>query len=169
MVRLLVCQLTSYIGIHAQCRLHESTSYLETWMLQALMLPSLAENPPTFPHLPLPGCSWWGKLVTVKQSTYPKVFVFKMDDRSLWELILHYGLFLGGIFQLICILAIVIVPSDNSVDDEGILLNKEDKLRKFQGQQTLQSQTRLRERRKKKWHCRYFCWVWLKFSGFSSL
>jgi len=73
-----------------------------------------------------------------------------MDDRSLWELILHYGLFLGGIFQLICILAIVIVPSDNSVDDEGILLNKEDKLRKFQGQQTLQSQTRLRERRKKK-------------------
>lgn len=73
-----------------------------------------------------------------------------MDDRSLWEAILHYGLFLGGIFQLICILAIVIVPSDNSVDDEGILLNKEDKLRKFQGQQTLQSQTRLRERRKKK-------------------
>lgn len=73
-----------------------------------------------------------------------------MDDRSLWESILHYGLFLGGIFQLICILAIVIVPSDNSVDDEGILLNKEDKLRKFQGQQTLQSQTRLRERRKKK-------------------
>ena len=77
-------------------------------------------------------------------------FVFKMDDRSLWELILHYGLFLGGIFQLMCILAIVIVPSDNSVDDEGVLVNKEDKLRKFQGQPTLQSQTRLRERRKKK-------------------
>ena len=73
-----------------------------------------------------------------------------MDDRSIWELILHYGLFLGGIFQLICILAIVIVPSDNSLDDEGILLNKEDKLRKSQGQQTVQSQIRLRERRKKK-------------------
>ena len=73
-----------------------------------------------------------------------------MDDRSLWELILHYGLFLGGIFQLICILAIVIFPSDTSVDDEGISVNKEDKLRKVQGQQTLQSQTRLRERRKKK-------------------
>ena len=73
-----------------------------------------------------------------------------MDDRSIWELILHYGLFLGGIFQLMCILAIVVVPSHNSVDDEGILPHKEDKLRKFQGQQTLQSQTRLRERRKKK-------------------
>lgn len=71
-----------------------------------------------------------------------------MADRSLWELILHYGLFLGGIFQLICILAIVIVPSDNSVDDEGILLNKEDKLRKVHGQPTLQSHTRLRRKKK---------------------
>lgn len=79
-----------------------------------------------------------------------KGVMFKMEDRTLWELVLHYGLFLGGIFQLICILAIVIVPSDNSVDDEGILLNKEGKLRKFHGQPTLQSQTRLRERRKKK-------------------
>ena len=86
-----------------------------------------------------------------------------MDDRSLWELILHYGLFLGGIFQLICILAIVIVPSDNSLDDEGILLNKEDKLRKSQGQQTVQSQIRLRERRKKKWYCCYYVWIPLKF------
>lgn len=111
-------------------------------------------------------CSLWGKLVTVKRSSNPSIFVFKMDDRSLWESILHYGLFLGGIFQLICILAIVIVPSDNSVDDEGILLNKEEKLRKFQGQQTLHSQTRLRERRKKKWHCCYYIWVSLTFSRF---
>ena len=94
-----------------------------------------------------------------KHSLKPKYVVFKMEEKTFWELILHYGLFLGGIFQLICILAIVVVPSNQSVEDEGILQNKEDKLGKVHGQlqSVSQAQTRLRERRKKKWHHSFDC------------
>jgi len=75
-----------------------------------------------------------------------------MEDKSLWELVLHYGLFLGGIFQLICILAIVVVPSNKTVHDEDALQDREGKSRKLHGQATPtpQPQTRLREKKKKR-------------------
>ena len=68
----------------------------------------------------------------------------------MWDLILHYGLLLGGIFQLICILAIVVVRSNKRYDEEDVFKTKEEMTRKFQGQSSYQPQTRLRERKKKK-------------------
>ena len=74
-----------------------------------------------------------------------------MEEKSFWELLLHYGLFLGGIFQLICILAIVVVPSNKSLHDEDeVLQDKDGKSRKLHGQTTPQSQTRLREKKKRR-------------------
>ena len=74
------------------------------------------------------------------------------EEKSLWELVLHYGLFLGGIFQLICILAIVVVPSNRPMEEEDILQEKDSKSRKLLGQATPQStqSPRLRERKKKR-------------------
>lgn len=80
-----------------------------------------------------------------------------MDDvveaKSFWEMVLHYGLFLGGIFQLICILAIVVVPSEKSGHEEDTVLDKEGKNRKPHAKATSAGQstaTRLRERKKKR-------------------
>ena len=73
------------------------------------------------------------------------------EEKSFWELVLHYGLFLGGIFQLICILAIVVVPSNKPIEEEDILQEKDSKSRKLHGQGTPQSsQPRLREKKKKR-------------------
>lgn len=73
------------------------------------------------------------------------------EEKSFWELVLHYGLFLGGIFQLICILAIVVVPSNKPIEDEDMLQEKDGKSRKLHGQATPQSaQPRLREKKKKR-------------------
>lgn len=73
------------------------------------------------------------------------------EEKSFWELVLHYGLFLGGIFQLICILAIVVVPSNKPIEDEDMLQEKDGKRRKLHGQATPQSaQPRLREKKKKR-------------------
>lgn len=48
-----------------------------------------------------------------------------MAEEKTWlDIILHYGLFLGGIFQLIAILAIVFVPQKPSVEDNNIAEEK---------------------------------------------
>ena len=75
-----------------------------------------------------------------------------MEASSFWEMFLHYGLFLGGIFQLICILAIVIVPSEKSTHDEDPLQEREAKNRKPSKVPSSQSTpiTRSRERKKKR-------------------
>jgi hypothetical protein len=39
-----------------------------------------------------------------------------MADNTLLDSFLYYGLFLGGMFQLMCILAIVFVPPSSSED-----------------------------------------------------
>lgn len=74
------------------------------------------------------------------------------SSAKMWDLILHYGLFLGGIFQLICILAIVVVPINKHVDDQDDLHRKEETGRKFHGQAPASnsSQIKLRERKKRK-------------------
>lgn len=73
-----------------------------------------------------------------------------MEDKSFWELVLHYGLFIGGIFQLICILAIVVIPSDKSAHENDALPETDSKSRKVHSQTTVQSQTRLKWEKKKK-------------------
>jgi len=73
-----------------------------------------------------------------------------MEDKSFWELVLHYGLFIGGIFQLICILAIVVIPSDKSAHENDAWPETDNKSRKVHGQTTSQSQTRLKWEKKKK-------------------
>ena len=75
-----------------------------------------------------------------------------MEAKSFWEMFLHYGLFIGGIFQLICILAIVIVPSEKPTYDEDTLQEREGKNRKpskVTSPQTTPS-TRSREKKKKR-------------------
>lgn len=71
---------------------------------------------------------------------------------KMWDLILHYGLFLGGIFQLICILAIVVVPINKNskrVDDQDDFHAKEETARKSHLASN-SSHPKLRERKKKK-------------------
>lgn len=68
---------------------------------------------------------------------------------KMWDLILHYGLFLGGIFQLICILAIVVVPINKRVDDQDDFHAKEETARKSHLASN-SSHPKLRERKKKK-------------------
>lgn len=68
---------------------------------------------------------------------------------KMWDLILHYGLFLGGIFQLICILAIVVVPINKRVDHQDDFHAKEETARKSHLASN-SSHPKLRERKKKK-------------------
>ena len=68
---------------------------------------------------------------------------------KMWDLILHYGLFLGGIFQLICILAIVVVPINKRVDDQDDFHAKEETARKSHLASN-SSHLKLRERKKRK-------------------
>lgn len=68
---------------------------------------------------------------------------------KMWDLILHYGLFLGGIFQLICILAIVVVPINKRVHDQDDFHAKEETARKSHLASN-SSHPKLRERKKKK-------------------
>lgn len=42
------------------------------------------------------------------------MITFNMADGSLLDSFLYYGLFLGGMFQLMCILAIVFIPPSSS-------------------------------------------------------
>ena len=74
------------------------------------------------------------------------------EERTFWELILHYGLFLGGIFQLVCILAIVVVPYGKLSNAEEEIREKEiNKNELSTGQvRSQRAHPKLRERKKRK-------------------
>lgn len=38
----------------------------------------------------------------------------EIEEPTLFENILHYGLFVGAIFQIICILAVIFIPKSES-------------------------------------------------------
>lgn len=73
----------------------------------------------------------------------------KMAEQSWLDLVLYYGLFIGGIFQLICILAIVFIPPSTFVKDEEILEEREANQRKF-NMRPQASQQQARERKKRR-------------------
>ena len=51
-----------------------------------------------------------------------------MAEQKTWlDVILHYGLFLGGIFQLVAILAIVFVPPNPSLKENEMTEEKSGK------------------------------------------
>uniref|UniRef100_A0A8W8LVD8 Protein MANBAL n=1 Tax=Magallana gigas TaxID=29159 RepID=A0A8W8LVD8_MAGGI len=41
----------------------------------------------------------------------------EIEEPTLFENILHYGLFVGAIFQIICILAVIFIPKSESEQD----------------------------------------------------
>lgn len=51
----------------------------------------------------------------------------EIDEPTFVETVLHYGLLLGAVFQLVCIFAVIFIPQSQN-DQVNIMLNEQEKL-----------------------------------------
>lgn len=68
----------------------------------------------------------------------------EIEEPTLFENILHYGLFVGAIFQIICILAVIFIPKSESEQDN------EEELKQGSNSASSNQSTRPKSKKEKK-------------------
>ncbi|XP_054837213.1 protein MANBAL [Eublepharis macularius] len=75
----------------------------------------------------------------------------EIPEPTFMENILHYGLFLGAIFQLICVLAIILpTPKSHKTDTEGFELKGSEVVKKNKAAAASTSKKPKKETKKKR-------------------
>ncbi|XP_077191568.1 protein MANBAL [Paroedura picta] len=75
----------------------------------------------------------------------------EIPEPTLMENILHYGLFFGAIFQLICVLAIILpIPKSHKTDTEGFESKSSEVVKKNKAAATSASKKPKKETKKKR-------------------